>query len=60
MQYERRRFTKAVGEDDPAQVLPKTKLWLRSGFRKVAPLLYGRLNSVICDAGMTPWLILGF
>ncbi len=39
MQYERRRYTKAIGEDDPAQVLPKTKLWLQTGFRKVCPSL---------------------
>ena len=35
MQYERRRYTKAIGEDDPAQVLPQTKSWLQTGFRKV-------------------------
>lgn len=35
MQYERRRYTKAVGDDDPAQILPKTKSWLQAGFGKV-------------------------
>lgn len=37
VQYERRRYTRAVGEQDAGQALPKTKLWLQTGFRKVTP-----------------------
>ena len=44
MQYERRRYTKAIGDDDPAQVLPKTKLWLQAGFRKVHSSLFLHLD----------------
>lgn len=35
VQYERRRYTKAVGDQEPGRVLPKTKAWLQTGFRKV-------------------------
>ncbi len=38
VQYEQRRLTEAVGDSDPADVLPNTRVWLQSGFTKVRPL----------------------
>jgi hypothetical protein len=32
IQYERRRYADAVGDNDPSVVLPKTRDWLQSGF----------------------------
>lgn len=36
IQYERRRLIDAVGEADPSEVMPNTRVWLQFGLEKVS------------------------